>query len=420
MSDLLPCVFNLGLSEKTLKICIVYSRNPFPMMRGDQLTVAHLLSFLSSRGHIVDLVTLDLGGQVKPVQERWLAENCRNVHRIGHNYRDVLVGLARGLRKLLPLQVSLFHSAKQDFLVKTLDSKDKYDVIYAYYLRSAEVTKSYDGRNLLALQLSQTLNTKRISANTRSFFKKIIYAVEAFLVERYEGKIWRSFRQVALIGEKDVESIEAASAAHCDEKISNWFYSAHGTDISKFKPALLNEVVKGRIVFSGSMMYEPNVQAVLWFVKNCWPEIKKAFENAQFYIVGRDPTFEIIQLGNKQGIEVTGTVDDPSRYIRSADVCINPIQAAGGMQNKLIEYMASEKIVVCTSIANEAIKAPIDAVVLADSAELFTSSINRILRDPKLFAPVARKAKEYVEDFWTWDHHFLKLEKNLIKMSKHS
>ena len=228
MTAQLPCSFDIDESEKKLKICIVYSRNPFPMMRGDQLTVSHLISFLSARGHSLDLLTLDIGGDIQPDQRKWLDENCNNAYRIKHNYLDMFYGLVRGLIKALPMQVAIFNNSKQERLLKSLDLKNNYDVVYTYYLRSAEISKMFKGKNVLAMQLSQTLNTRRIRDNTDSRIKKIIYSLEAFLIERYEGVIWKSFRNVALIGEKDLESMEAVSEKYSGEKISNWFYSAHG------------------------------------------------------------------------------------------------------------------------------------------------------------------------------------------------
>ena len=79
MVDALPKVMDCLPSDRPLRVAVVYSRLPFPMMRGDQLTVAHLLSFLAARGHQVDFYTLAKHGEVSRVQRDWLNRACRHV-----------------------------------------------------------------------------------------------------------------------------------------------------------------------------------------------------------------------------------------------------------------------------------------------------------------------------------------------------
>ncbi|MEJ0041062.1 MAG: glycosyltransferase family 4 protein [Rhizomicrobium sp.] len=198
-------------------------------------------------------------------------------------------------------------------------------------------------------------------------------------------------------------------------EIDNWVYGAHGTDIDKLRAATADEIVHGRVVFSGSMLYPPNVQAVLWFVAKCWPIIRTQMPEAEFIVQGRDPVKEIRDLHGQKGITVTGTVPDVGAIIRSASVCINPVLAAGGMQNKLLEYMACEKATVTTFVANEGIQAPDDVILLADAPADFANGVLRLLSDPIRCAEIGRKARKYVLDQWTWEAHFLKLESEFYR-----
>jgi len=91
-------------------------------------------------------------------------------------------------------------------------------------------------------------------------------------------------------------------------------------------------------------------------------------------------------------------------------VCVNPMLAAGGMQNKLIEYMACNKAVVATSVANEGIMAPRDAVVIADTPNAFAEAVIRLLRHPDEAERLGGVARTYVLSNWTWEKHFLELE----------
>lgn len=410
------------LSERRLRIAFVYSRLPFPMMRGDQLTVAHLIAFLTARGHTVDLYTLDMQGKLTAAQRHWLARTCRKLHVYRQGPVRILRGLATGLCRGEPAQVAMFRNgALQHDLSAAIDAGE-YDLVYSYYIRSAHAVperlsrrrdqaRDGDPVSFLAMQLSQSLNSRRIFENERTPLRRLFYRLETALCERYEARVWQRFTRSVLIGPADVAKVRAVCIAQGQPEIDNWVYGAHGTDLSRYQPARPEDVVAGRVVFSGSMLYQPNVQAALWFAEQCWPQIRAAMPDAELVIQGRDPVNEIRELDGRNGICVTGTVEDVGVHIRSASVCINPMLAAGGMQNKLIEYMACGKAIVATSVANEGIMAPTNTLCLADNPQDFAASVIALLSNAGLRNALGHAARRYVEENWTWESHFLKLEK---------
>ena len=392
------------------------------MMRGDQLTVSHLLSFLAARGHTVDFYTLDADGAMSADQQQWLAKTCRAIHIYPQTLLAKICGLFSSMLKGEPLQVGLFRNEQLVRDVRNAVAQGRYDVVYAYYLRSAPVVPPVaemsrrlikGAVSFLAMQLSQTLNTERLYRDEERGWKKLLYWVEWRRLARYEARIWRRFSRVVLIGPQDVQAIQNVCRDEGLPQMDNWIYGAHGTDTRKFVAAQPADVIADRVVFSGSMLYAPNVQAVLWFAGNCWPGIRAARPEAEFVIQGRDPVSEIRALHGRDGIIVTGTVPDVSIYIRSAAVCIAPIRAAGGMQNKIVEYMACGKALVATAIANEGIQAPNGTLIVADTASDFTAEVVALLSDvPRAWA-LGERARNYVLSNWTWEVHFLKLEENM-------
>lgn len=417
---------NCDRAEKPLRIAFLYSRLPFPMMRGDQLTVAHLLSYLRARGHKVDFFSLKLDGELSVDQSAWLDESCEAVHLYDHSLFDKTRGVLFGLVRGLPLQVGLFDNPQLKRDVKARFEDGKYDVVYTYYVRSAPASpqgfsplavREIKGRRVvsfLAMQLSQVLNVERIYRSEKLSIKKAIYWFEWLLFRRFEARIWRKFTRAVLIGPKDVEAVKAVCRQQSQPEISNWVYGAHGTDVERLVPASQSEVVPNRVVFSGSMLYQPNIQAIMWFVRNCWPDVRRQIPSATLYVQGRDPVAEILALDGEDGIVVTGTVPDVGEIIRSAAVCINPMLAAGGMQNKLVEYMACGKAIVATSVANEGIQAPSDCLEVADDPSDFAKAVVALLRDSTRARMLGSRAREFVVQHWTWEAHFQKLERDFV------
>lgn len=413
--DYLPRTMKCDKAAQPLRIALVYSRLPFPMMRGDQMTVAHLVSFLAERGHIIDLHTLEVDGELTAEQSAWLQHSCRSVEIYPQGWYAKVIGLLLGMLKLHPFQVGIFRNPRLRRQLSAAIKSGEYDIVYCYYPRTAPAVPKWVKNNpstasFLALQLSQTLNTKRMARNERTVFKRLVYRVETILMGRFESRIWQDFDKVVLIGPADVEAIKRQCRIHRQPEIDNWIYGAHGTDTDRYVPAQPSEIVPGRVIFSGAMLYPPNVQAVLWFVKHAWPRVRVEVPDATLVIQGRNPTARVTELDGKDGIWVTGTVPDVGVLIRSAQVCVNPMLAAGGMQNKLIEYMACNKAVVASSVANEGIRAPAGTLLVADAPDVFAGAVIRLLQDPAAAKQLGDAARKYVLSNWTWEKHFLDLE----------
>lgn len=412
-----PGEMQVSPAATQFSIAIAYSRAPLPMTRADQMTVAHLIAFLSARGHAVDLYALDSAEPLTPEHRDWLEAHCRHVHLFSHPLWRRIAGVGMGLMKGLPLQVGWFLNGAQRQAVET--GMAQADIGYCYYIRSAEAMRgAASGKPIfLAMQLSQSLNTRRMMAHYRNFRERMIYAVESRLVRGYEANVWRDFSRTVLIGAQDAAEIRSICRERHLPEIDNVFYGPHGTDIGRFKP---RDDIRPRpcsLVFNGVMRTYTNVHAITWFVDQVWPLIKQRESHATLAIVGRSPRPEVQVLARHDGITVTGEVADPADHIAQAAVCIDPVRAGAGMQNKLIEFMAMAKPVVATTVANEGIGAtPDEHLVLADTPDEMASAILALFADSSRATALGVAARSFVQQNWTWEAHFLRLEAEMISM----
>ena len=93
----LPSSMNVLPAAHRLRIAFVCSRLPLPMTRADQLTVAHLISYLAARGHSLDLFTLDTGEKPTPEQRAWLDQRCRQLLVFRQPMARSILGLIRAV-----------------------------------------------------------------------------------------------------------------------------------------------------------------------------------------------------------------------------------------------------------------------------------------------------------------------------------
>jgi glycosyltransferase involved in cell wall biosynthesis len=146
------------------------------------------------------------------------------------------------------------------------------------------------------------------------------------------------------------------------------------------------------IVFTGSMDWEPNIDAVEYFCRQIWPAVLAVFPNAIFQIVGRNPHPRVQRLAN-HSIQVTGKVASVVDYLNPATVVVVPLRIGGGTRLKIFEAMAMGKALVSTSIGAEGLDVtPGRDLFIADTPETFASSILDLLRQPDLRQNCERNA----------------------------
>jgi sugar transferase (PEP-CTERM/EpsH1 system associated) len=156
-----------------------------------------------------------------------------------------------------------------------------------------------------------------------------------------------------------------------------------GVDHRYFDPAEHFEPVYDtsvpNYVFTGTMDYKPNVDAVVWFAREILPLIRRDLSDAQFHIVGNGPGADVQRLAEDHGVFVTGRVPDVRPYVAYATAGVAPMRIARGIQNKVLEAMSLARPVVLTSGALEGITAtPGREVVLADTTVAFAGACVRL------------------------------------------
>jgi glycosyltransferase involved in cell wall biosynthesis len=137
-----------------------------------------------------------------------------------------------------------------------------------------------------------------------------------------------------------------------------------------------------KIVFTGVMDYAPNEDAALYFGRDIFPLVKAQRPQAQYWIVGSNPSARLKDLARDAGIHVTGRVDDVRPYVRSATVFVSPLRVGSGVKNKILAALAMEKATVATPLSIDGLDlADGREVLLAQDAQSFAKKVLRLLHD---------------------------------------
>src|SRR5262249_6700859 len=157
------------------------------------------------------------------------------------------------------------------------------------------------------------------------------------------------------------------------------------------------------LVFTGSMDWYPNEDAVLYFVDVILPRIRDDVPNVSLTVVGRNPTARLRRLGERAGVRVTGTVGGVRPEVAEAGVCVVPLGVGGGTRLKIFEALAMEKAVVSTSIGAEGL--PVvsgEHAVIADDPFEFARAVVRLLQHPDERRRLGTAGRRLVEERYSW------------------
>jgi polysaccharide biosynthesis protein PslH len=185
----------------------------------------------------------------------------------------------------------------------------------------------------------------------------------------------------------------------------------NGVDLNYFCPDDIVQRDQNCLVVSGKLSYHANVNMVLFLVNEIMPNVWKERPETRLVIVGKDPSRDILSLGENPQIIITGTVKDIRPYLRQATIAVTPITYGAGIQNKVLEAMACGTPVISTSKAVSALAVrPGQDLLVEDQPHQFAKAILRLLDDPEKQQSLGIAGRLFVEKHHNWDKITSQLE----------
>jgi sugar transferase (PEP-CTERM/EpsH1 system associated) len=192
-----------------------------------------------------------------------------------------------------------------------------------------------------------------------------------------------------------------------------------GVDLDYFQPG--NEACQpDTLVFTGSMDYAANEDAMLFFVDEILPRVRSQVPNVSLVIVGRRPSRKVQALAaSGQNIQVTGTVDDVRPYIQKGTVYIVPLRIGSGTRLKIFEAMAMAKAIVSTSVGAEGLPVREGVnILIANSPVEFARRVIGLLQHPVELSKLGKAARHLVEQEYGWPTIAIHFESVLRRLTE--
>ena len=231
---------------------------------------------------------------------------------------------------------------------------------------------------------------------------RLVYRREARRLARFERAIATQFDASVFVSEAEAAFFrrqlpEAAGKVHgIPNGVDAGYWDPQRSCSSPYPTG-----VRG-VAFVGAMDYRANVHAAEWFAREVWPRVIAQRPDARFYIVGNKPTAAVQALGQLTGIRVTGRVEDVRPYVAHAHAVAAPLRIARGIQNKVLEALAMEKVVLATPEAWEGLEDFAGRQgCISDSPEVMAAEALRWLDFPRPARVPAARARVLSSHDWT-------------------
>lgn len=309
---------------------------------------------------------------------------------------SILPQLAASIFDPVPLAVSRYGSRALRAKIDDLIAAERYDAIVCDFLAAAPNVPQLKQCVLFQHNVETTI-WKRHVEQAPSFLRRTYFQMQARKMKAYEEKVCRQSKFVIAVSEIDAirmkEMFKIDTVASVPTGVDIEYFASRGS-----VPSICDTV------FSGSMDWLPNVDAVEFFLSDIFPLIREQIPNASFTIAGRSPDARVLKAAQGvKGVSVTGKVDDMRPFLWGSRISVVPIRIGGGTRLKIYECMAAGLPVVSTSIGAEGLRYQNGSdILIADDPRPFADACVRLLTREETRCMIAQNALHRAQTELSW------------------
>lgn len=382
-------------------ILFLAHRIPYPPNRGDKIRSFNILK------HLATLGTVHLATFADDDADMGHADALRPMLGSLHIEKRTVstpVGAAKAVLTGKPVSLTMFDSpAIRRFVHETLDART-IDAVFVFSGQMAQFVPELPADTHYVVDFCDVDSAKFAAyADSSRGLVRHMHNREARLLSAFEQQVARRADYSLFVSAAEAALFRQDAAIDADrvQVLEN------GIDCVFFDPNADFESIDkpdgSLIIFTGQMDYRPNIEAVRSFANDVFPAIRAEKPDARFAIVGRNPASEVEALADRNGIMVTGGVEDIRSWLAAADIVVAPLRTARGIQNKVLEAMAMARPVVASALAFEGIDArPGEHLLVADSPAREAQRVLELLADPSRAETMGQAARRHMLDRYVW------------------
>ena len=382
-----------------MRILFIAPRLPLPADTGGKIRTFNLLKQIS-RNHAVDLVTFSFDSEderhILGFREMGIGVKLVPAPKDNAVHKAIIV-----LASALPYSVSKYYSKKMAKAIVALKAAKNYDLVHLDHIHMAHYQNCFQRLPCLVDEHNVEYKILERCGNVeKSAWKRQLYSQQAGKMKRFESQAILHYSACTAVSRNDVDMLKNLTGENVPIHVL-----PNGVDAGFFtSPESWPQQEEDALVFTGSMDWLPNDDAVVFFCREVLPLIWEQNANVKFYIVGKNPSAAVKKLAHKDPrIVVTGRVEDVRTYIQRAKIFVVPIRIGGGTRLKILEAMSMQKTVVSTTVGAEGIACTKDVdIVLGDTPQAFADQVIGLLNDQRKRETLGAAGRKLVLEKYDW------------------
>ena len=403
-----------------MRVLVILNRIPLPLTDGGAICSYNTVKFLHAAGH--DLTVLALNTNKHYHDPAGMADVCAEIRTLDINTDISALNAARNLLfSRRPYIAERFHNRVfADLIVETLlnaDAQGKpFDVVHidhtmiAWYADAVRERVPSAPPLVLRTHNIEHIIQERLAAHEGHPAKRWYRQFLARRMKRYEQEYWNKFDGVIAITPEEAGIMWDLG---CCVPVG---IVPAGVDVAEFVPRPDSMLLPSTLCYIGGMDWQPNIEAVQWFVETVFPRVqedsvRQGLPALGLHIAGKRMPPSLQRYAEREGVSMHPDVPSAADFLRTHEILVVPLLSGGGMRLKIVEAMALGIPIVSTRVGAEGITARHgESIMFADTPEEFQAAISALRTTPELKERIVRNAREIALREYSWESATSRLE----------
>jgi len=376
---------------KVLQLC---NKPPIPLIDGGCIAINNIAQGLLDKKIEVKILTAST--EKHPFKPKEIPEEFKRLTNIEGVFLDTRVNVIDAFSALVTADsynVNRFFSPDLNKRLIELLKETEFDIVHLESLFMTPyiptIRSHSSAKVILRSHNLEHLIWERLAHSTGNTAKRMYLKHLASKLKKYEQKTINEVDGIAAISFEDTKRFKDFKCAKPLVTIP------FGIDLKDYNIKEDNRSTSTKVFHLGAMDWEPNKEAINWFVDSIWPEIQN--EDISFHLAGRSMSSRMQKLSTKNFI-VHGEVDSAAEFMQDHDIMVVPLLSGSGMRIKIIEAMALGKAVISTTVGAEGIAYENGKnIIIADSASDFSKAIVDLSKNPNKVKKLGENARQLIE-----------------------
>lgn len=381
-----------------MRILMLANKMPYPPNDGGSIATLSMAQAFAGLGHKVTILAMNTYKHNYEVEK--LPENIKNLIEFHTVYVDISIKPPEVLTNLifsrLPYNAKRFiSSAYKQKLVKLLRNQ-AYDIVQLeglyLYPYIAIIRKHFTGPVSFRAHNIEHEIWRRTLSNQRQGLKRMYMKVLTNRMENFEVQSLNKFDLLVPITERDGHVFEflGNDAPKCVAPV--------GIDLENYRFKAPVDY-QPELAFIGSLDWMPNQEGIDWFLQKVWPRLIAKNPDLKLHIAGRNAPDNYQHKVHRKNVVFHGEVENAVEYLEKYAFMVVPLLSGSGMRVKIVEGMATGRVVFTTSIGAEGLNAANrENIFIEDDPEKMADTIAEVISDTDLVQQVAKNARNFIKE----------------------